>query len=73
MVEIDITRANELLKTIWDEISKKDKLNETSCLTDVIAKINGKMKSYKYALLTQVLTKAVNPSIYILALQKQLT
>jgi hypothetical protein len=79
MVEMDIDKANELLKTIWDEISKipKDKLNETRYLDDVslVAKIkkiiNGKTKSYKYALLTQVLAKAVNPSVNTLALQKQ--
>ncbi|MHA1593929.1 MAG: restriction endonuclease, SacI family [Candidatus Baldrarchaeia archaeon] len=78
--EIDIRKAQEILENLWNNIIQKiphEKLKKVSfiedsqLLSDIRSIIRGKMKSFKYALLTQVLAKLVNPSINALALQRQ--
>lgn len=76
---INNTGGVKKLEELWKEILKipKENLDKISFIDDeLIIKyirdiIKGKNKSYKYALLTQVLAKALDPSINALALQKQ--
>lgn len=69
---------NELCK-IWEEIKKipdneLNKINfieDKTLINDIRLIIHGKTLSFKYALLTQLLAKLVNPSVNALAIQKQ--
>jgi len=74
---LDPKKGRELLEGLWKEICSNENIKEIRFIKndELIIKIrsilNGKTKSYKYALLTQVLAKALDTSINALALQKQ--
>lgn len=79
VTEVDYNEALNLLERLWGEISKipendlKDInfIDDIFLLTKVRAVLHSKTKSFRYALLTQILAKATNPKVNALALQKQ--
>ena len=70
-------KGRELLESLWKEICNSGNTEELRFIEnkELISKIRsilkGRTKSYKYALLTQVLAKALDGSVNTLALQKQ--
>jgi hypothetical protein len=74
---LDAKKGYEMLRELWKEVGKIDikDLDKVSFIEDsnLIAKvrliIRGKTESYKYALLCQLLAKAIDPSINALAIQ----
>ena len=72
-------KAYDLLEKIWteikniseEEIYRKRFLNDNLLIYNIRAIIRGRTKSFRYALLTQVLAKLANSSLNALALQRQ--
>ena len=79
VTEVDSNEALNLLERLWSEILKipKNKLKDINFIEDIFlltkvqAVLHGRTKSFRYALLTQILAKATNPKVNALALQKQ--
>lgn len=78
-ISLNVERSKETLERLWSEVSKlpKERLYEVTfvedrnivdCIKDIV---RGRNKSYKYALVTQVLAKMSNPLVNALALQKK--
>ena len=73
-VNVDVERAREILRSRWEEISKtepKDFVKDKELSKAIERSINSKTKSYRYAILTQVLAKATDPSVDCRCLQKK--
>lgn len=74
---LDIEIANKIIISAWTDIQKlsSEKINEISFIEEAELKerikrlTNSETKSYRYAILTQVLAKATNPSINCLSIQ----
>ncbi|MCD6241443.1 restriction endonuclease, SacI family [Candidatus Bathyarchaeota archaeon] len=78
-VEIDFNKASKILDSLWEEVTKipEEELDTYNYVDDkdLRAKIkelvNSKTKSYRYAIITQLLAKKVNPNINCLSIQAQ--
>ena len=76
---LDDRKGYEEIQKLWNDILKisDKKLNETEFVEDkqlidnIRQIIRGKTKSFKYALLTQLLAKLIDPTVNALAIQKQ--
>ena len=78
---LDDKRGYEELHKLWSEILKIpiDKLDKVRYVDDkqlalannIRSIVRGRTKSFKYALLTQLLAKLIEPSVNALAIQKQ--
>ena len=76
---LDVKKAYEELKKLReeiervsiDELSNKVFLEDKSLINKIKSVIRGETISYKYALLTQLLAKVVNPNVNALVLQKK--
>jgi len=69
---VDDKKAKEILLSRWEEISRTKPKNfiENSEISEAIERsINSNTKSFRYAILTQILAKVTNPSIDCRCLQ----
>lgn len=73
-IDVDAGRGKEILLAHWEEIlrTEPEDFIEDEELSKAIERIiNSKTKSYRYAILTQVLAKVINPSVECCCLQKK--
>jgi hypothetical protein len=68
---LDVEEAREILYLTWKEVKnlQKDVISDKELVSAIRDIIQGKTKSYRYALLTQVLAKTTNPQVDCRCLQ----